>query len=116
MNERRRQLIRRYLDGIADLGRVRPLLPYELEGSSYWLFGVRCASRDELILHLKRRGVATGVHFMPLPLHPLFRSARHHTPVALELWPTFVTLPLFADLTHAEVDYVVEALRDFDRL
>jgi perosamine synthetase len=115
MNERRRQIIRRYLDGIKDCQQVRPLLPYELEGSSYWLFGVRCERRDELILHLKRRGVATGVHFMPLPLHPLFKNGQHHTPVALELWPTFVTLPLFPDLTDEEVDYVIEGLRDFDR-
>lgn len=117
MNARRRQIIGRYLEGIEGCRQIRPLLPYDLhEGASYWLFGVRCERRDELILHLKRRGVATGVHFMPLPLHPLFRSGEHHAPVALDVWRTFVTLPLFPDLTDEEVDYVVEALRDFDRV
>jgi perosamine synthetase len=115
MNERRRQIIRRYLEGIEDCQQIRPLLPYDLEGSSYWLFGVRCDRRGDLILHLKRRGVATGVHFMPLPLHPLFKNADYHTPVALELWQSFLTLPLFPDLTDGEIDYVIDALRDFDR-
>jgi perosamine synthetase len=115
MNERRCVIIRRYLEGIRECRQIKPLLPYECAGASYWLFGVRCKRRDDLIIHLKRRGVATGVHFMPLPLHPLFKDYNHDIPMALELWQTFVTLPLFPDLTDEEVDYVVAALRDFDR-
>jgi len=40
MNARRRVIIQRYLDGIRDCRQIRPLLPYNLEGSSYWTFGV----------------------------------------------------------------------------
>jgi perosamine synthetase len=116
MNERRRVIIRRYLDGIKGCHQVQPLLPYELKEASYWLFGVRCKRRDELILFLKRRGIATGVHFLPLSLHPLFRHHDEPIPVAMEVWPTMLTLPLFADMTDEEVDYVIEALCEFDRL
>lgn len=115
MNVRRRAIIQRYLDGIRDCGQIRPLLPYKLEDSSYWIFGVRCDARDKLILHLKKRGIATGVHYMPIPLHPLFRQYRSDIPVANRVWKTMITLPLFPDLTDAEVDYVIEALRDFER-
>ncbi|MDX6403389.1 MAG: perosamine synthetase [Blastocatellia bacterium] len=117
MNERRLQIIGRYLRGIKDCEQIKPLLPYEVtEGASYWLFGVRCERRDELIIHLKQRGIASGVHFMPLPLHPLFRSYNDVIPVARRVWQTFITLPLFADLTDEEVDYVIEALCDFDQM
>lgn len=115
MNARRAQIIRRYLDGIKDCQRIKPLLPYDLEGSAYWLFGVRCAERDRLILHLKRRGIATGVHYMPLPLHPLFKQFDDAIPVAKEVWLTMITLPLFPDLTDTEVDYIIEALQDYER-
>ncbi len=115
MNDRRRVLISRYLAGIKDCRHLQPLYPYELESSCYWIFGVRCARRDELIVHLKRRGIATGVHFLPLPLHPLFKGYVANTPVALEIWQTMLTLPLFPDLTEAEVDYVVERLLDFEQ-
>jgi perosamine synthetase len=115
MNEQRRTLIRRYLDGIQDCQQIQPLYPYDLENGVYWIFGVRCARRDELIVHLKQRGIATGVHFMPLPLHPLFKQYQADTPTALNLWQTMITLPLFPDLTEEEVDYVVQALRDFDQ-
>lgn len=115
MNRRRREIIRRYLDGIRGLSRLRPLMPYDTAAGVYWIFGVRCEQRDDLIIALKRREIATGVHYMPLTLHPLFKAHRGSVPVAEEVWKTMVTLPLFPDLTDAEVDYVVQALRDFDR-
>jgi perosamine synthetase len=114
MNERRRIIIRRYLDGIQECHHIRPLLPYELKDAAYWLFGVRCNFRDDLIIYLKQKGIATGVHFLPLPFHPLFRDHDEPIPVAKEVWQTILTLPLFADMTDAEVDYVVDALCQFD--
>jgi perosamine synthetase len=115
MNARRRVIIQRYLDGIRDLRQIKPLFPYELKDSAYWIFGVRCEKRDALILHLKKKGIATSVHYMPLSIHPLFRKYSGETPVANRVWQTILTLPLFSDLTDGEVDYVVEALREYDR-
>lgn len=114
MNARRAEIIRRYLEGIKGCKTIKPLLPYELENGAYWLFGVRCDQRDKLIIHLKKLGIATGVHFLPLPLHPLFSQFDDPIPVSKQLWQTFITLPLFPDLTDVEVDYVIEALQEFD--
>ena len=61
------------------------------------------------------RGIATGVHYMPVNLHPLFAEHAGATPIAERVWTTMITLPLHADLTDVEVDYVIEGLRDFDR-
>jgi len=113
MNQRRRELIQRYLNGIRNLASIEPLLRYELPGSSYWLFGVRHLNRDKLILHLKKHGIATSVHYMPVSWHPLFKKYRHETPVADRVWQTLITLPLFADMTNDEADYVINALREF---
>ena len=77
--------------------------------------GIRTQKRRDLITFLKKRGIATGVHYLPLPLHPLFKSHKEAIPVALREWTTLVTLPLFADIEDAEIDYVLEGLRDFDR-
>jgi perosamine synthetase len=115
MNERRRRAIGRYLEGIRGCEQIQPLLPYQLDGSAYWLFGVRCERRDELIMHMKQRAIATGVHFLPLPMHPLFREHAEVVPNARRVWETLVTLPLFPELSDDEIDYVVEALCEFDR-
>ncbi|EKV26544.1 4-keto-6-deoxy-N-Acetyl-D-hexosaminyl-(Lipid carrier) aminotransferase [Caenispirillum salinarum AK4] len=115
MNARRGALIARYLDGLADMPGVRPLLPYQPDaGHAYWIFGVRVEAgrRDDVIRHLKARDVATSVHYMPLTLHPLFAAHAGATPVAESLWHEMITLPLFPDMTDEQVDYVVDALKE----
>jgi len=114
MNQRRGHLIERYLQGIKGLKTIIPLLPYNTTENVYWLFGVRCKSRDDLIIHLKNKGISTGVHFYPLPLHPLFQPYDNGCQTAKQIWETFVTLPLHVDLSEEEVDYVVDAIREFD--
>lgn len=114
MNNRRRQIIARYLDGIKDCTHFQALYPYELQDSAYWIFGLRCRKRDELIVHLQNKEIATGVHFLPLPLHPLFKNFKSDIPVSEEIWQTMITLPLFPELKNEEVDYVVDALQYFD--
>ena len=113
MNQRRSEIIQHYLNGIKELTNFKPLLPYQFERSSYWLFGVRCLNRDRFILHMKQHGIATGVHFMPLPLHPLFEPFKSQTPVIDQVWPTMVTLPLFVDMTDEQINYVISNLREY---
>jgi hypothetical protein len=55
MNERRRIIISRYLDGIKGCRHIQPLLPYELKDSVYWIFGVRPNSPDHQIIVLSNK-------------------------------------------------------------
>ncbi len=113
-NENKRRAIGRYLEGVKGIPGIEPILPYDLTvNSSYWLFGLRLEKRDELIKYLKKFEIATGVHFTPLPLHPLWSGHKEPIPNALYLYDRIVTLPLFPDLSDEEVDYVVEKLRGF---
>jgi len=115
MNEARREAIRRYLDGLKDSRKVKPLLPYDLNSnSSYWIFGIRSKKRDEIIIHLKNAGIATGVHYTPLPMHPFFKKHKENVNKAIDVYSSILTLPLFADITNKEIDYVVNCILDFD--
>jgi len=115
MNSKRSEHIERYMAGIVNLKNIQSLLPYEPHKYSYWIFGVRCQKRDDLVNFLKSRGIATGVHYMPLTKHPLFRPFQNNCRKAEEIWNSFVTLPLFVDLTNKQIDYVLNALIEFDR-
>ena len=77
---------------------------------------VKSEKRDELILHLKKKEIATSVHYTPLPLQPLFKNHRERIPIARKVYDQMVTLPLFADITKAEIDYVADAILDFDQM
>jgi|WetSurMetagenome_2_1015567.scaffolds.fasta_scaffold141834_2 perosamine synthetase len=114
MNSIRSKHINRYMDGIEGLTHIKPLMPFEPERNSYWLFGVRCEKRDELILHLKTKGIATGVHYLPLMLFPYFKKWDNGCPISKRIWNFFITLPLFVELTEKEIDYIINALVEFD--
>ena len=115
MNAKKRSIIKKYLNGIKDLKTIQPQFPYDTDNGVYWFFGIRCKKRDELIIHLKNKGIATGVHFYPLPMHPLFKPYDKGCETAKEIWKTFVTLPSHVDLTNEEVNYVIDALQEFDK-
>jgi perosamine synthetase len=115
MNARRANIIERYLDGIKEIEFVKPIFPYEKGNGAYWYFGIRCKKRDELIIHLKNKGIATGVHFYPLTLQPLFKPFAKDCPLAESIWKTFITLPSHSDLTKQEINFVLSSLTDFEK-
>jgi perosamine synthetase len=115
MNSQRTKFIKKYITGIEGLNYIKPYTKYDLNGkNSYWFFGIRCDNRDKLIIHLKSRGISTGVHFYPLPLHPLFKPYDNQDcNNALKIWKTFITLPSFVGITDAELEYIFNALSEF---
>jgi perosamine synthetase len=118
----RRALVARYREGLADLDTVA--LPEEPPGveSAWHLFVVRLAlerlaiDRARVIEELHARGIGTSVHFIPLHLHPYYRrtlgTGPGSFPGAEDLFRRCVSLPLHPALASADVDRVVEALRD----
>jgi dTDP-4-amino-4,6-dideoxygalactose transaminase len=72
--------------------------------------------RGRFIEALREKRIGTSVHFIPIPLHPFFRSfaklPQNQCPVALELYPRLVTLPLYPAMTDAEVEYVGRTVCD----
>jgi dTDP-4-amino-4,6-dideoxygalactose transaminase len=71
--------------------------------------------RQGFIEELRRRGVAASVHFIPIPLHPLFAKMNLGSDAcqrALDLYPRIVSLPLYPAMTEDHVHYVAECVRN----
>ncbi|AWI06925.1 DegT/DnrJ/EryC1/StrS family aminotransferase [Clostridium drakei] len=116
MNKRRMEIIAKYLDGVKDCLTLKPALPYDKNQKCYWMFMLRVKNRDKFISFMQQKDIATGVHYMPLTLHPYFAKYENNTPTAISIWKEFVTIPLHADMTNEEVDYVIENVKAFDLL
>ena len=110
MNAHRSALIAAYLDALKGIPGVAPLLPFEPRAYSYQMFGIRADKRDQLMVFLKSKGIATGCHYTPLSLQPLFAQWGHSAPYVEKEHERFITLPLHADLTLDEVRYVTTAI------
>lgn len=113
MNKRRSDIIQAYMDGIKDIPGIKPLLPYEPEKYVYQMFGIRIEKRDELMMYLKSKGIATGCHYTPLSIQPLFKEWGNNCPFIEKEADKFITLPLHADLTDEEVIYVINNIINF---
>lgn len=78
--------------------------------------GALSIDRDQFILEMKKLGIGTSVHFIPLHLHPYYRDtfgyAPESLPVASGLFRRSVSLPLYSRMSEAEVARVIEAVTD----
>ena len=80
----------------------------------YHLFVVQVPRRDDVLRALKARGVQCGVHY-PVPLHlqPAYaslgypRGAFPHSEAAAN---RILSLPMYAELTDEQMEYIVAAL------
>jgi dTDP-4-amino-4,6-dideoxygalactose transaminase len=64
---------------------------------------------------LRRKGIGTSVHFIPIPLLQFFAQlplAKAKCPRALSLYPRIVSLPLYPAMTEEEVHYVAQCVRE----
>ena len=114
-NKRRSYILKKYLNGIKKCKKISPVYPYVLNKSSYWLFQVKTKYRDDLIDFLKNKNISTAVHFVPLPLHKLYKKYNKNLDNAMKVWKEIVSLPFFPDLTNKKVDYIIKCLISFDK-
>ena len=99
----------------ANLTTVAPLVERDYGRAVYHLFPVRCERRDAFIEHLKARSIQTLIHY-PVPVHhqPDFRGQQGESlPVSERLCATLASLPLYPELSDAEVELVVAAANHF---
>ena len=70
--------------------------------------------RTRFLAELDEAGVGSSVHWMPLHLHPFYEQTYGYRPddypVAAEVWPRLVSLPIFPAMHEQEVDYVCNTI------
>jgi dTDP-4-amino-4,6-dideoxygalactose transaminase len=116
MLKRRREIIKRYDAAFKPLG-VETLPHYTDEHvSSGHLYltripGITAGQRNAIITKMAERGVATNVHYKPLPMHTAYKNlgfSIEEYPNAYAHFANEITLPLHTCLTDEQVEYVIE--------
>jgi dTDP-4-amino-4,6-dideoxygalactose transaminase len=114
-NQRRRTHAAHYEEELGQMeGIVTPALA-SYARHVYHIYAIRVANRDEVIKCLADQGIGTGIHY-PVPVH-LQEAYRHlgyrrgAFPVAERCASEFVSLPIYPELTDAQVEEVIQAVK-----
>lgn len=116
--KRRAQMIRMYNKGFEGTN-ITPIDHFSDDyTSSYHLYVVHIGgadetARNEVIVEMAKRGVATNVHYKPLPMHTAYKKYGFDIadfPNAYNQYKNAMTLPLHTLLTDEEVAYIIENL------
>ena len=120
MLERRKEIIGRYNEAFKELN-VQVLDHYTAEHqSSGHLYILRLLGKDEnirndFITKMAERGIATNVHYKPLPMHTAYKNLGFDIkdyPNAYEQYKNEVTLPLHTKLTDEDVEFIIENFKE----
>lgn len=118
--DRRRQIIEKYNTAFEPLN-VEVLNHYGNEHrSSGHLYlvrinGISVEQRNHVIVKMAERGIATNVHYKPLPMMTAYKAMGFDIkdyPNAYEQYHNEITLPLHTRLTDDDVDYIIENFID----
>jgi len=116
MLQRRKDIIQRYDNAFKPIG-IEVLNHYtNTHQSSGHLYITRVPNisteeRQEIIEKMAERGIATNVHYKPLPMMTAYKNMGFdisHYPNAYAHFANEITLPLHTRLTNEEIDYIIE--------
>ena len=114
--ERRKEIIGRYDAAFKPLGiEVLPHYTDEWQSSGHLYItrvpGIGTEERQEIIVKMAEVGIATNVHYKPLPMMTGYKKMGFDIkdyPNAYARFVNEITLPLHTKLTDEEVEYVIE--------
>ncbi|MEW6730761.1 MAG: DegT/DnrJ/EryC1/StrS family aminotransferase [Acidobacteriota bacterium] len=116
--QRRHQLAAHYNEGLSSIAEVQiPFIPAHCQ-TNYHQYTIRAQRRDELKEFLAQQGIQSAIHY---PLAPFQQKVyiQHYLasdyPEALKAVAEVLSLPLFAELEFAEVDRVIDTIKQFYR-
>ena len=111
-----------YSQELCDLPELELPSPVKDGRHSWHLYVVRLnlemltISRGQFIEELRKRKIGASVHFIPIPLHPFFKEwvhlAHNQCPVALQMYPRLISLPLYPSMSDEELRRVIIAVRE----
>lgn len=115
-NDRRRAIAKQYHDGMKN-PKVKLQAQPDWAGSIYHLFVVTTENKDAFVKHLEQNDIIAAYHY-PVPCH-LQKAYAHLNykegdfPNAEYLASHCISLPMYAELTDAEVARVIEAVNAY---
>jgi dTDP-4-amino-4,6-dideoxygalactose transaminase len=115
-NQLRRNHAKHYDEALAGIEEVIAPTQSPYARHVYHIYAIRVQKRDDVMQSLAEKGIACGVHY-PVPIHlqEAYRSLGYERgafPIAERCTAEFVSLPMFPELTFAQVETVAQSVKE----
>ena len=120
----REEIIKMYDNGFKENNNIEILKHFnENNKSSGHLYitrikGIDELTRNEIITKMAEMGIATNVHYKPLPLLTAYKNLGFDIsdyPNAADMYKNEITLPLNSKLTKEQVEYIIKNFNNIER-
>jgi perosamine synthetase len=118
LNDTRRRIAERYTAAFKEVSALEPPTVKCDRRTSWHLYVLRLRleqlriDRDAFIQELKKRGICTSVHFIPLHFHAYYQRAygyrKGEFPVAEAEFERCLSLPIYPGMSDGDVDLVID--------
>jgi perosamine synthetase len=118
--ERRREIARMYNEAFDDLDSIHSLKETPGGKHAYHLFVVEIdgmlGNRNKVFTELRKRGIGTNVHYIPVHLHPYyirrFGTGIGLCPMAEAAYHRILSLPMYGTMVDEDVFEVIDAVKE----
>ena len=118
--KRRREIAEKYDDAFKNNPYFHTPTEKEYAKSSYHIYVIRLKDKlvsykKEIFERLKAKGLGVQVHYIPIYLHPYYRSLGYPQglcPNAEDFYKRAITLPLFPSMKDEEISYVIKTVHE----
>jgi dTDP-4-amino-4,6-dideoxygalactose transaminase len=117
-NERRRLAATRYKDALSKIDKIKVPFGNYCFSVNYHIFPIlldKSINRNSLMVFLREKGIQTSIHYPPIHCFSFYqkRFGFQNLPLTENITQHELTLPIYADITDTQIDYVVYALINF---
>jgi len=116
LREKRNQIAMKYNQAFTNNENISIPFVKEDRITSWHLYVIKIANRDEVIEKLKENGVGCSVHFIPIHKHPYYKNKYGYKnedyPIANDVFDKSLSLPIYPDMSDEEVNYVIHKVKE----
>jgi perosamine synthetase len=117
--DKRTKLVKNYRNLLEFNPKIAPAQVCSIYGSAHHIFPIRIKfssgtkSRNEIMAILKKNGIGSQVHYLPIPAHPYYTELGFfigEIPEAFAYYEEALTIPLFPSLKKREQQRIISIL------
>lgn len=114
-NKKRNEVAQKYIKGLVTNFKCQKILEKGI--SNYHVYIIETNKRDQLMTHLKDKGVNTLIHY-PVPIHlqncyKYLGYKKGEFPISEGLATQILSLPIYPELKSEELTYIVSLIKTF---